>query len=56
MNVCVPVSQLHAPMSDLESVVVDADAVYIDLPDNRINFTDRQGANARDAIARNWRM
>lgn len=30
-------------MSDIESVVVDSDAVYIDLPDNRINFTEIKG-------------
>lgn len=34
---------LYAPLSDIESVLVDADAVYIDIPENQMQFSDVDG-------------
>jgi ribosome biogenesis protein BMS1 len=38
---------LYAPMSDIESVLVDEDAVYIDIPEHQIAFTDIDGKKQR---------
>jgi hypothetical protein len=37
---------LYAPLSDIESVLVDADAVYIDIAQHKIQFSDAAGMDA----------
>eukprot|EP00005_Dracoamoeba_jomungandri_P010902 CAMPEP_0174275150 /NCGR_PEP_ID=MMETSP0439-20130205/59671_1 /TAXON_ID=0 /ORGANISM="Stereomyxa ramosa, Strain Chinc5" /LENGTH=678 /DNA_ID=CAMNT_0015367231 /DNA_START=30 /DNA_END=2063 /DNA_ORIENTATION=+ len=44
---------LYAPMSDVGNLFYDADAVYINLPENRLNFTHIQGVEATDGEGEN---
>jgi ribosome biogenesis protein BMS1 len=34
---------LYAPMSDIGDIIMDADAMYIEIPDAHVRFTDKQG-------------
>ena len=38
---------LYAPMSDIESVLIDSDAVYIDIPEHHIAYSAVDGAPKR---------
>lgn len=41
---------LYAPMSDIGDIIMDADAMYIEIPDAHVRFTDRQGKDAARAV------
>lgn len=41
---------LYAPMSDIGDIIMDADAMYIEIPDAHVRFTDKQGKDAARTI------
>ena len=41
---------LYAPMSDIGDIIMDADAMYIEIPDAHVRFSEKEGKDAMKAV------